>query len=175
MGEPFLLFHLFSVCVAWQSSLTSRHWEGHFFYCQQQKIPRPDLQSSNFKYSTDVNCIPDVVTFFLYAACGLCNREHLSANFFSYGWTMAGLMGLWHRGCGLESHRWFRFSYDNVSSRYFLALKISLWKELCVLKAVVWNLHVQKPLCWVKTNRFLLQVKEGGQEDQSRDLSELEQ
>ena len=115
------------------------------------------------------------VTFFLHAAGGLCNREHLSANFFSYGWTMAGLMGLWHRGCGLESHRWFRFSFDSVTSRYFLALKISLWKELCVLKAVVWNLHVQKPLCWVKTDCFLLQVEEGGQEDQSRDRSELEQ
>lgn len=76
-GEPCLLLHLFSVHVAWQSSLTPRHWRGggHFFYCQPQKIPRLGLQSSNFKYSTDVNCVSDAVTFFLHAASGLCNRE----------------------------------------------------------------------------------------------------
>lgn len=59
------------------SSLTPRHWGGggHFFYCQPQKIPRLGLQSSNFKCSTDVNCVSDAVTFFLHAAGGLCNRE----------------------------------------------------------------------------------------------------
>lgn len=74
-SEPFLPLHLFSVCVAWQSSLTHRHQEGHFFYCRQQKIPRLGLKTSNFKYSTDVNCISDAVTFFLHAAGAICNRE----------------------------------------------------------------------------------------------------
>ena len=146
-SEPFLLLHLFSVCVAWQSSLTRRHREGHIFYCRQQKIPRLGLKTSNFKYSTDVNCISDAVTFFMLPVAYVTGRWHLSANLLYCGWTAAGLTGLWHRRCGLESHGQFRFSYNNVISRYCLAWKISLWKALCVLKAVVWNLHVQNPLC----------------------------
>ena len=136
-SEPFLLLHLFSVCVAWQSSLTRRHREGHIFYCRQQKIPRLGLKTSNFKYSTDVNCISDAVTFFMLPVAYVTGRWHLSANFLYCGWTAAGLTGLWHRRCGLESHGQFRFSYNNVISRYCLAWKISLWKALCVLKVLL--------------------------------------
>lgn len=183
-GEPCLLLHLFSVHVAWQSSLTPRHWAGGggggegvtSFTANRRKFPGLvwKVQISNIAPMSTV-FLMRWLSFSMLPVAYVTEGGHLSAHFLSHGWTMAGLMGLWHRGCGLESHRWFRFSYDSVTSRYFPAWKISLWKELCVLKAVVWNLHVQKPLCWVKTDQFLLQVEEGGQEDQSPDRSELEQ
>lgn len=74
-------------------------------------------------------------------------------------------MGLWHRGVvwrvidGLGFH-------TTVSLQIFLAEKYPYEKELCVLKAVVWNLHVQKPLAGFATSR---RGRSGGPvSDQSR-------